>query len=132
MSTEAKVVKLNNAVEVKKWLRSIPVIKKDIENKISFYEELAGEFVHDENWKKEVEHYRNEMKKLKNKLNKFLKEYERVLRILDDKERLVLNAKYLKCVRWDYIEMHVFYSRRQAIRIRDAAVNKLIGQMVEV
>lgn len=131
MSTKAKAVKLNNVNDVKNWLRSFPVVKKDIENQMSFYEELAECFMRDINWKKDVERYRNEVKKLKSKLNLLLKDYERVARVLDEKEKLVLDVKYLKGVRWDYIEMYVFYSRRQAIRIHDAAIKKLVGQVVE-
>lgn len=131
MSTKAKAVKLNNVNDVKNWLRSFPVVKKDIENQMSFYEELAECFMRDINWKKDVELYRNEVKKLKSKLNLLLKDYERVARVLDEKEKLVLDVKYLKGVRWDYIERYVFYSRRQAIRIHDTAIKKLVGQVVE-
>ena len=52
--------------------------------------------------------------------------------MLDDTERLVLTAKYIKAIRWDFIEFHVFYSRRQAIRIHNEAIKKLVGQEVKI
>ncbi len=132
MSTKDNKITFDNEHDVKKWLRSIPVTKKEMELKIRFYEELAGDFATTAEWQKQVDEYRKKVLELKGRLERQLSECDRLFNLLEESERLVLTAKYIKAIRWDFIEMHIFYSRRQAIRIRDAAVAKLIGQTVEL
>lgn len=121
---------LKSEEEVKKWLRQIPVLKKELELKIEFYTEIEADF---EKFNKQFsEGYRKKIDELKYKIDILLAEVDRLLDMLDDTERLVLTAKYIKAIRWDFIEFHVFYSRRQAIRIHNEAIKKLIGQEVEI
>ena len=132
MSTKAEKVTFKNENEVKKWLRSFPVIKKEMELRMAFYDDLANDFSKTGKWNKEEKYYRDKVVEVKKAADTYLSEYERLLGLLDETERLVLTTKYLKAIGWDYIEMHIYYCRRQAIRIRDKAVRKLVGQTVEV
>ena len=121
---------LKSEEEVKKWLRHIPVLKKELELKIEFYTEIAADFEKfDEQF---TEGYRKKIDELKCRIDILLAEVDRLFDILDDTERLVLTAKYIKAIRWDFIEFHVFYSRRQAIRIHNEAIKKLVGQEVKI
>ena len=56
-----------------------------------------------------------------------MKAVEGIFNSLDENERLILTARYIKMIRWDFIEFHVYYSRRQAIRVHNEAVKKLVG-----
>lgn len=121
---------LKSEVEVKKWLRQIPVLKKELELKIEFYTEIAADFKKlDE---QSFEGYKKKINELKCRIDILLAEVDRLFDMLDDTERLVLTAKYIKAIRWDFIEFHVFYSRRQAIRIHNEAIKKLVGQEVKI
>ena len=118
-------MKLNNEQEVKKWLRNIPLVKREIELKMSFYKELAEDFGNDR-----AKEYNTRIDELKRRIDNIIIDTKRLFELLDDNERLVMTAKYIKHIRWDFIEYHVFYSRRQAIRIHNEAVKKLVGQEV--
>lgn len=123
-------MKLNNEKEVKKWLRNLAVIKKELELKIDFYRELERDFDGKESLRKHREEYMKKIKELKNTLNKQIADIERLFSNLTEEERMILTARYINLVKWDYIEFRVFYSRRQAIRIHDAAILKLVGEEV--
>ncbi len=118
---------LSNEKEVKKWLRNFAVIKKELELKIRFYRELADEFKMVPAFKKQCDTYKEEVKKQQVKFNRHMADMEKLFSHLDEGERLVMTARYISCVKWDYIEMHAFYSRRQAIRVHDGAIPKLVG-----
>lgn len=121
---------LKSEEQVKKWLRQIPVLKKELELKIEFYKEIASDFEKlDEQSSKG---YRMKIDELKRRIDILLADADRLFDLLDDTERLVLTAKYIKAIRWDFIEFHVFYSRRQAIRIHNEAIKKLVGQEVKI
>lgn len=121
---------LSNEREVKKWLQSFAVIKKELELKIRFYRDLSDEFKRIPAFKKQCDTYRGEIKKLQTQFDRHMADIERMLENLNEGERLVMVARYLNRVKWDYIELQVFYSRRQAIRIHDSAILKLIGCVV--
>lgn len=123
-------MRLNDEKNVKKWLRNLPLVKKELEIKIEFYKELAGDFEGTQSRSRAAEYYWNKIEVLGNKLNNMLSDIERLFDLLDEEERLVMTAKYIKLIRWDFIELHVFYSRRQAIRIHNEAIKKFIGQEV--
>lgn len=124
-------MKLTNANEVKKWLRTLPLAKKELELKIQFYKELADDFGKLPGGSDEkTDIYLNKINELKKQIHVIVSDMERLFKLLDEDERLVMTARYIKLIRWDYIEFHVFYSRRQAIRIHDRAILKLIGQNV--
>ncbi len=125
-------MKLNNVKEVKKWLRNLAVIKKELELKIDFYHELERDFKGKDGLIKHCEEYMKKIKELKGALNKQMADIERLFSILTEEERMILTARYISLVKWDYMEFRVFYSRRQAIRIHDAAVLKLVGKEVGV
>lgn len=123
-------MKFNNAEEVKKWLRSIVHVKRELKLKMEFYRELCGDFEKAEGFEKRVLRYREEIGRLSEHLKHFIDETDRIFGLLDDAERLVLTARYINSIGWDYIEAKVYFSRRQAIRIHDTAVKKLVGQEV--
>ncbi len=118
---------LSNEREVKKWLRNFAVIKKEFELKIRFYRDLSDEFKAVPSFKKQCDTYKDEIRKLQAKLDSHMRDMEKLFERLDEDERLVMVARYINRVKWDYIELQVFYSRRQAIRIHDGAIPKLIG-----
>ncbi len=122
-------MRLSNENEVKKWLRSICVIKQELKLKIEFYEDLKKSFG---GLKKgqTAKSYDRIITNLKHRLDMVVRDTERLFSALDENERLIMTIKYLKRIPWDYIEFHVFYSRRQAIRIHNIAVKKLVGQEV--
>ena len=120
-------MRLRDEKEVKKWLRKLPILKKELEMKIDFYNELAGEFEKTEKHRKHVAYYNEKIDELKKEIDEHMKEVERIFNILDETERLILTARYIKMVRWDFMEFHVYYCRRQAIRIHNEAVKKIVG-----
>lgn len=123
-------MKLSNVREVKKWLRNLAVIKKELELKIDFYHELEMDFKGKEGLVKHCEEYMKKIKELKGALNKQMADIERLFFGLTEEERMILTARYINLIKWDYMEFRVFYSRRQAIRIHDTAILKLVGQSV--
>ncbi len=123
-------MKLCSEKDVKKWLRNFAVIKKEFELKIRFYKELSAEFKNGMILEKQCEIYKKKIKELQKKMNGIMADMERLFSLLDENERLVMTARYISNIKWDYMEMNIYYSRRQAIRIHDAAVAKLAGQVV--
>lgn len=123
-------MKLKNVQEVKKWLRNLEVVKKELQLKIEFYKELEDNFAKAEGLEKYRDEYRERIDKLKNSLDRQEKDIERLFSLLDESERTVLTARYINLIKWDYIEFKVFYSRRQAIRVHDKCLLKLVGQSV--
>ena len=123
-------MRFDNVQDVKKWLRNIPFVKREIELKTKFYRELGEEFERTPNCTTSVEFYKSQIERLQMKMKSLLADTERLFNILDDNERTVMTARYINLIRWDYIEFHVYYSRRQAIRVHDRAILKLVGQTV--
>lgn len=124
-------MKFTTSKEVKIWLRGLALLKKDLEMKAAFYTDLmrisnqmgnAG--------KKHEVYYQAQTERLQEKMKQLASDIERVLETLDPDEKAVLTARYIRRLMWDAMEFHVFYSRRQAIRIHDRAIEKLVGQEV--
>ena len=124
-------MRLNNAEEVKKWLRGIVHTKKELKLKIEFYKELCDDFDKAPGFEKRILRYREEIGRLSAQLEHFIEETDRIFGLLDDTERMILTARYINTIGWDFIEGKVYFSRRQAIRIHNAAVNRLVGQEVD-
>lgn len=120
-------MKLRNEKEVKTWLRKLPLLKKELEMKIDFYAELAKDFAKTGKHNAHINYYNEKIDELKRKIDLYIGDADRAFGLLTDTERLVLTAKYIKMIRWDFIEYHVFYCRRQAIRIHNQALAKLVG-----
>lgn len=121
-------MKFNNVHEVKKWLRNIPILKKEAELKIEFYRDL--EKCNTPDWCKGSEYYSSQIECINKKLKTMLEDVDRLFALLDENERLIMTARYINMIRWDFMEFRVYYSRRQAIRIHDRAIEKLVGQTV--
>ena len=65
-------MKFNNAEEVKKWLRSIVHVKRELKLKMEFYRELCGDFEKAEGFEKRVLRYREEIGRLSEHLKHLL------------------------------------------------------------
>ena len=138
-------MKFENASQVKKWLRMLPVAKKEMKAKIDLYSELIADLnrlgLADEaagNLKgvtygealSNVDRYREKIKEARDKFEGMMRDWERLRELLDSEEITVLTEKYLKGTSWTAMEFVVFYSRRQCFRILDRAAEKLVGQTV--
>ncbi len=113
--------------EVKKWLRNLAIIKKELELKMRFYREITNGAGDDAFFRKHCIYYREQIEETQNKLKEQMSDVERLFGLLCEDEKLVMTARYITAVKWDYIERYVFYSRRQAIRLHNEAVKKLVG-----
>lgn len=123
---------LKTAQEAKKWLRGLPLMRRELSLKIDFYTDLMRECKRmgtagDQG----MRYYLNQIALLQEQLRGLTGEVERVLNRLDPDERMILTARYVRRLTWDAMEFHVHYSRRQAIRIHDRALKKLAGVRVE-
>ena len=140
-------MKFSNADQVKKWLRLLPVARKEMNAKISFYNQLINDFTRVEYTENEivrnglskntykgeinnVHFYRSQIEECKKKYDKLLKDWERLSKLLDSEEITLITEKYLKGNNWDSMEFVMFYSRRQCFRILERAAEKLIGETV--
>ncbi len=140
-------MKLNDKAQVKKWLRNLTLIKREMKLKIDFYNTLIDDFarlnVSDKRLKKlkpesdtyttaasNINFYRAEIDKCREKYNNTLNDWNRLSELLDSDEVMVITEKYLKGTVWDAMEFKVFFSRRQCFRIIDRSVEKLVGQTV--
>ncbi len=138
-------MKFENASQVKKWLRLLPVAKKEMKAKIDMYSELIADLnrvgLADEtagNLKgvtygealSSVDRYRQKIKEARDKFDGMMRDWERLRELLDSEEITVLTEKYFKGTSWTAMEFVVFYSRRQCFRILDRAAEKLVGQTV--
>ena len=138
-------MKFENASQVKKWLRLLPVAKKEMKAKIDVYSELIADMnrvgfadetagnlkgVTYDKALSRVDHYRERIKEARDKFDGMTRDWERLSELLDSEEITVLTEKYFKGTSWDAMEFVVFYSRRQCFRILDRAAEKLVGQSV--
>lgn len=124
-------MKFKNTEEVKTWLRGIRLTKKELEMKTAFFTDLEYSSRRmGKNGCKHEAYYRRRIEELHRHLQTLTADTERLLATLTPDERMILTARYIKGVMWDAMEFYVYYSRRQAIRIHDRAVKKLVGQEV--
>ena len=125
-------MRFENVNDVKKWFRGIVPCKREIELKLEFYRDLLNSFEKSKEFEKSVKYYKEQIEGLQKKMETIIEETERIMSLLDEGEKLVMTARYINMVKWDFIELQVYYSRRQAIRVHDGAVEKLVGQTVKV
>lgn len=123
-------LRFENVTDVKKWFRGIIFCKKELELKMEFYRDLLEDFEKTPGFDETVKYYKKQIEEIKNKLEKLIQDKERLMNLLDEDERMIMTARYINLIKWDYIEFQVYYSRRQAIRIHDKAVMKLVGETV--
>lgn len=123
-------MQLRTEEEVKKWMRGLALLKKDLQMKIGFYHDLERIDRLAGNDKKNERYYREQIQRLQDKLHNLAADVERVLEALDPDERAVLTARYIQNYMWDAMEFHVYFSRRQAIRIHNRAIRRLVGTVV--
>ena len=114
--------------EVKKWLRGLPLLKKDLSMKSEFYSDLIRDSKKmGDRGIRHTEYYLRQVEALHEKIKILAQDVETALDTLDPEERAVLTARYIKHLMWDAMEFHIHYSRRQSIRIHDRAVKKLVN-----
>lgn len=133
---------------VKKWLRNLPLARKEMDLKIDFYNTLINDLsrigIADKRLTKlkpeadtyltdisNIEFYRNQIEECRKKYDAIINDWNRLSKLLSSDEISVITAKYLKGVTWDAMQFTLFFSRRQCFRILDSAIQKLIGQKVE-
>lgn len=121
-------MRFTTANDAKKWLRGLPLLKKELELKTGFYRDLiqsnrrmgaVGE--------KYIAYYGGQIIRLQEELKELTAQMDRILDVLDPEERMILAARYVRGLLWDAMEFHVHYSRRQAIRIHNQAIERLVG-----
>ena len=121
-------MQLNSVEEVKKWLGSLPVMRQEMKLKIAFYQDLTQDMKKlKEAGKKHNAYYFSQIQKLEQRLQQADKDFDRMLEILEPDERLILTARYVRHILWSCIRFHVYFSERQAIRIHNRALKKLVG-----
>ncbi|MBE5039228.1 hypothetical protein [Ructibacterium gallinarum] len=121
-------MQLNSVEEVKKWLGSLPVMRQEMKLKIAFYQDLTQDMKKlKEAGKKHSAYYFSQIQKLEQRLRQADKDFDRMLEILEPDERLILTARYVRHILWSCIRFHVYFSERQAIRIHNRALKKLVG-----
>ena len=138
-------MKFKDAAQVKKWLRLLPVAKKEMKAKIELYNDLITDFTRVDLSDKaleertgntysgilsNVDNYRAKIKEARDKFETMMRDWERLSQLLDSEEITVVTEKYLRGTSWTAMEFVVFYSRRQCFRILDRAAEKLVGQTV--
>ncbi|MEE1013451.1 MAG: hypothetical protein U0L92_03955 [Clostridia bacterium] len=124
-------MKFSTEKEIKAWFRGLSLLKKDLEMKSSFYLELLRECQRvGKSLSRHEAYYLAQIERLHEEMQQVTADTERIMDILTPEERLVITARYIKHLPWDGIEFAVHYSRRQAIRIHNSAIKKLIGQEV--
>lgn len=124
-------MKFTTTTEVKKWLRGLPLLKRELELRAVFYAELmqmSRKMV--ESGQRHENHYLMKTQEMHQRLRQMTEDTDRLLKMLTPEESAVLTARYIKGVLWDGIEFYVHYSRRNAIRIHNKALKKLVGQEV--
>lgn len=140
-------MKFKNKDEVKKWLRDLSILNRDVKMKIEFYNALINDLLRlreadfrlSEATTKTAEyivnpdnivHYRSEIEREKNRYENTIKDFERLSKMLSPDETMVLTARFLKGMTWDSLEFKIYFSRRQCFRLFDRAAEKLVGQSV--
>lgn len=117
--------------EARKWLRGIGALKKDLKYKIQFYEELIEDSRKmGDKGNKYITHYLKQIDELQKQLQDVVPTVEKLFEGLSPDEKMVLTVKYLLNIGWNAVELYVYFSRRQAIRLHEQAIKKLVGRKV--
>lgn len=125
--------------DVKKWLRSIPLKKKELMLKIDFYAELkAGLELRRARLEREngetseaiekivnTRFYENQIIALRSEMDGAAAEFERLTEPLEGIEKTILTMRYLRKMSWTAIAVQTAYSDRQAQRILKKAIKKI-------
>jgi hypothetical protein len=123
---------LTTTTEVKKWLRGLALLKRDVEMRSAFYIDLIRDSQKMKDaGKRHEKYYLARAERLHQKMQQATADTDRLMELLEPEERVILHARYIKGVLWDGIEFYVHYSRRNAVRIHNRALKKLVGQEVE-
>ncbi len=133
-----------NAEEVKQWLKDILYTRRQLRLKIRFYQDLiedtqsgGGFRFSDESIEKtsvspamkkiiNPEVYRTKITQLQTELLRRTELFDKMMNSLRGEERCIMTAKYLNGISWEHMEAHIPYCRRQAIRIHNKALEKLV------
>lgn len=114
--------------EVKKWLRGLPLLRKELTMKSDFYQDLIRDSAKMGTvGEKHIHYYQTQIDEIHQKLKVLVSCFDSMMEYLAPEERSILTARYVNQLYWDAIEFHVHYCRRQAIRIHNNAVMRLVG-----
>ena len=114
--------------EAKKWLRGFPYLKKELSMKADFYQDLIKDNKKMGNLgDKYILYYAAQIVKLQNQIIKMEKQMENIMEFLEPDERMIFTARYMQNIVWDFIGLHIPFSRRQAIRLHNKAIEKMVG-----
>lgn len=125
-------MKFQSAEEARQWLASLRCIQQQLRLKIRFFQQLIEDTAISRRNTHPVlqkiidaDRYRAEITALQNQLLYNTELFDQMMSRLSGKERCIMTAKYLNGVTWDRIEMHTYYSKRQALRIHKKALEQL-------
>lgn len=74
----------------------------------------------------DLERYSNEIRELQKQLSDNIKIYDSYMDCLNEREVKVMNYRYLESLAWEVIAQEMNYSKRQAIRIHDKSILKIL------
>ena len=102
-------------------LREFKKQRQGLELSIHMYSLAA----HDaEQLNQNAEYYNRRLEDTQNEQAEVLAWFDALIAPLEHSERKIMTAYYIEDVGWDYINHHVPYGRRQAIRIRDKILRR--------
>ncbi|MBQ4145194.1 MAG: hypothetical protein IJD36_01080 [Clostridia bacterium] len=114
--------------EAKRWLRGFPYLKKELSMKADFYQDLIRDNKKMGNLgEKYILYYAAQIVKLQNQMVRMDRQMDNIMEILEPDERMIFTARYMQNIIWDVIGLHIPFSRRQAIRLHNNAIEKLVG-----
>ncbi len=132
-------MKFENKDDVKKWLRSIRTLKKDLELKMDFYKDMLtccslnnifDDDAYIEQYQTDIKYYKDEIDRLNSTLQTLLGDWERLISLLNVNETDIITKRYLHGLSWYEVEIKSYICRRQCFRLQSSALGKLVGQTV--
>ena len=121
-------MRFSTVEEVKKWLRGLPLLRKELTIKSDFYQDLIRDSAKMGTvGEKYIHYYQTQIDETHQKLKELVSCFDSMMEHLTPEERSILTARYVNQLYWDAIEFHFHYCRRQAIRIHNNAVLRLVG-----
>ena len=76
-----------------------------------------------------TERYQDEINKAQQELEDNICLFESYLSLLDENESMILRLRYMRGIRWEYMNLNIAYSERQIRRIHNRALDKIINAM---
>lgn len=126
--------KLHNSREVKRWLRKFPVATRELDMRISFYNEMLNDISRSAirllKADEYIKHYEDQVRRLLMEREALLSDWERLSSLLGGGERTLINLKYRRGTSWLNMKNYVYYTSNQCRWLLSRAVYQLVGQAV--